>query len=143
MIATINRAETEVRQLIAAQTQAICNKDLDQILAYYAPNIVIFDVKPPLILNGFDACRQMWETCLPYMPEMTDIEQTEMTITISGDLAVAHWLSRFEGVAADHPAAQLQMRMTAACQRSETGWQIVHEHISIPMAFGSDDCATA
>ncbi|MBE9138239.1 nuclear transport factor 2 family protein [Nodosilinea sp. LEGE 07088] len=136
------QSETQIRQLIEAHTRAICTKDLEGIVAHYDPQVVIFDVKPPLTLNGIDACRQMWGTCLPYMPEMTGIEQAEMTITVSGDLALAHWLSHFEGVVPDHPAAQLRMRMTAACQRSETGWQIIHEHVSVPMSFeGSDDCA--
>ncbi len=136
MITTLpeTQNETQIRQFIETHTRAICTKDLEGILAHYAPNIVIFDVKPPLTLNGIDDCRQMWQTCLPYMPDMTGIDQTEMTITVSGDLALAHWLSHFEGVAPDHPAAQLWMRITAACQRRETSWQIVHEHISVPMS---------
>ena len=144
MISTVSstlenaQAEIQIRDLIAAHTQAICEKNLAQIMSHYATNVVIFDVKPPLVLNGIDACRQMWQTCLPYMPEMTSMEQTEMTINVSGDLALAHWLSQFQGIDPKHPAAQTRMRMTAACQRSATGWQIVHEHISVPIG---DSCA--
>lgn len=54
-----NPSETQIRQFIEAHTHAICTKDLEGIMAHYAPNVVIFDVKPPLALNGIDACRQM------------------------------------------------------------------------------------
>ncbi len=125
-------SETQIRQLIDDHTQAICAKDLDQIMIHYAPNIVIFDMKPPLTINGLEACRHMWETSLPYMPTASGMEQQELRITISGDFAIAHWVSRFIGIDPDHPAAQMWLRITAACQRQQNHWQIIHEHVSIP-----------
>lgn len=137
------KAEAQIRQLIADHTQAICDKNLDQIMAHYAPEIVLFDMKPPLALNGIEACRHMWETCLPYMPPLSGMEQQAVKITVSGDLALAHWVSRFTGIAPDHPAAQMWLRMTAGCQRYGDGWQIIHEHVSVPFAPDSGGRANA
>lgn len=139
---TQTQCEIEIRQLIEAHTHAICAKDLERIMAHYAPEIVIFDMKPPLALNGIDACRQMWETSLPYMPTISGMEQQEVETVVSDDLAVAHWISRFTGLDPDHPAAKMWLRITAACQRHQDGWQIIHEHVSIPFAPESGgDCA--
>ncbi|MBE9109061.1 nuclear transport factor 2 family protein [Nodosilinea sp. LEGE 07298] len=138
------KAEAQILHLIEAHAQAICDKNLDQIMAHYAPEIVIFDMKPPLTLNGIAACRQMWETSMPYMPTISGMDQQELSITISGDLALAHWVSRFVGIAPDHPAAQMCLRITAACQRHQDEWQIIHEHISVPFASESgEDCDRA
>lgn len=124
--------EAQIRQLITDQTHAICAKDLDQIIACYAPEIVIFDVKPPLQISGIEACRHLWETSLPCMPNATGAETRDMNIQISGDLALAHWVSHFTGIDPDHPTAQMWLRITAGCQRQSEGWQIVHEHVSVP-----------
>lgn len=142
MTSTNTRAEAQIRQLIEDHTRAICDKNLDQIMAHYAADIVLFDMKPPLALRGKEECRRMWETCLPYMPSISGMEQQEVSITVSGDLALAHWISRFTGIEPDHPAAQMWLRITAACQREGDRWQIIHEHVSVPFApTTSGDCA--
>jgi hypothetical protein len=46
------------------------------------------------------------ETCLPYLPASFGTATRDLSITVSGDLAIAHWLWRFTGMAEDHPAMQ-------------------------------------
>ncbi|MGF1567491.1 MAG: YybH family protein [Nodosilinea sp.] len=132
MTTTTTQDEAQIRRLIADQTHDICAKDLDQILANYTSEIVIFDMKPPLVLRGIEDCRRMWESSLPYMPTISGMEQQEVSITVSGDLAIAHWISRFTGIDSNHPAAQMWLRITAGCQRYQGEWQIIHEHVSVP-----------
>lgn len=129
---TLTRDEALVRQLIADQTHAICAKNLAQIMANYAQEAVVFDMKPPLQLNGIEAIEQMWATSLPCMPAVSGTEAQDLYLTISGELALAHWTFRFTGIDADHPAAQMWFRITAGCQKIQDQWQIVHEHCSIP-----------
>jgi ketosteroid isomerase-like protein len=125
--------EAQIRQIIAEQTRAICTKNLDQIMSFYAPDIVIFDMKPPLAHRGAAACHHLWATSLPCMPTPSGTETQDLTITVSGDLALAHWLFRFTGLEPDHPAAQMWFRITAGYQRHQQGWHSIHEHISIPI----------
>lgn len=129
---TKTQNEAQIRQLITNQTRAICAKALDQIMAHYALDIVIFDVKPPFQVRGLEACRHLWETSLPCMPTSSGTEMQDLNINVSGDLAIAHWMSHFTGIDSDHPAAQMWLRITAGCQRSQDGWQIIHEHVSVP-----------
>jgi ketosteroid isomerase-like protein len=128
---TLTTHEAEIRQFIADQQRAICTKDVNQIMARYANEIVIFDVKPPFQTNGREAVRQLWEDCLPYFPASFGMETRDLTITVNDNLAIAHWLFHFTGDQ-DHPATQMWMRATAVCQKKQGNWQILHEHISVP-----------
>ncbi|HIK17600.1 MAG TPA: nuclear transport factor 2 family protein [Leptolyngbyaceae cyanobacterium M33_DOE_097] len=65
MTTTATTHAAEIRQLVANQQHAICSKNVDQIMSRYAPEIVIFDVKPPFQTKGRAAVRQLWEDCLP------------------------------------------------------------------------------
>jgi ketosteroid isomerase-like protein len=129
---TITHNEAQIRQLIADQQSAICTKDVDQIMSRYATEVIIFDVKPPFQIQGKEAVRRLWEESLPYFPNSFEMETRDLNITVSDNLAVAHWLFRFTGMEQDHPAMQTWMRVTAACQKNEGKWQILHEHLSVP-----------
>ncbi len=129
---TITSNEAQIRQLIADQQRAICAKDVDQIMSRYATEVIVFDVKPPFQTKGKEAFRQVWEECLPYFPDSFEIETRDLNITVSEDLAVAHWLSHFTGMEQDHPAMQTWMRITAVYQKNQGNWQILHEHLSVP-----------
>ncbi|MBE9079092.1 nuclear transport factor 2 family protein [Romeria aff. gracilis LEGE 07310] len=124
--------EVQIRQLITDQANAIRAKDVDKIMAHYAPNVVAFDVKPPFQIIGADAWRRMWEACLPCMPASSGTEMQDLNINVSGDLAIAHWTFHFTGIESEHPAAQMEFRITASYYRSQGRWQIIHEHCSIP-----------
>ncbi|MEG4233573.1 nuclear transport factor 2 family protein [Microcoleus sp. Pol11C3] len=129
---TKTQDEALIRQIIADTASAICAKDLDRIMAHYAQDVIIFDAKPPFQTKGADEFRRTWEACLPYFPDSFGIERRDLSLTVSGDLAIAHWLFHFTGMAPDHPAGQMWMRITSGCQRKQGRWQIVHEHCSVP-----------
>jgi ketosteroid isomerase-like protein len=124
--------EAQIRQLIADQASAICAKDIDRIMAHYATDVMFFDCKPPFQTRGAQAFRRIWEECLPCFPDSFEIERRDLSIIVSGDLALAHWLFRFTGKEKDHPAMQTWMRLTGGYQRKQGRWQIVHEHCSLP-----------
>lgn len=124
--------EAQIRQLIADQASAICAKDIDRIMAHYATDVTFFDCKSPFQTRGAEAFRRIWEECLPYFPDSFGIERRDLSVTVSGDLALAHWLFRFTGEEKDHPALQTWIRLTGGYQRKQGRWQIVHEHCSLP-----------
>ena len=120
--------ETQIRQLIADQASAICAKDLDRIMAHYATDVINFDVKPPFQTIGADAWRHTWEACLPYFPDSSGTETRDLSIKVSGDLALAHWLWHLTGIAKDHPAAQMWFRTTAGYQRTTSRGRMAALH---------------
>lgn len=126
------RDEAQIRQIIADTASAICAKDIDRIMAHYAQDVIVFDAIPPFQTKGADAFRGTWEACLPCFPDFFGIESRDLRVTVSGDLAIAHWLFHFTGMPEEHPGAQMWMRITSTCQRKQGKWQIVHEHCSVP-----------
>jgi ketosteroid isomerase-like protein len=100
------RDEAQLRHLIADQMSAIGAKDLVRLMTHYAVDVVVFDVKPPFQTTGAEAWRRIWEVCLPYFPDAFQTELRDLSLTVSGDVALAHWLWRFTGMAKDHPAMQ-------------------------------------
>jgi ketosteroid isomerase-like protein len=124
--------EAQLRQLIADQLSAIGAKDLDRLMHHYAADVVVFDVKPPFQTTGAEAWRRTWEASLPYFPDAFQTEMRDLSLTVSGDLALAHWLFRFTGMDKDHPAMQTWIRISAGYRRIRGRWQIVHEHASVP-----------
>jgi ketosteroid isomerase-like protein len=126
------RARDEVRQLIDDQMRAIRAKDLDRLMRHYAADVAVFNLRPPFQITGAEAWRRVWEAGLSHFPDSFQTELRDLSVTASGDLAVAHWLWRFAGMDKDHPAVQTWMRHTAGYRRTRGGWQIVHEHISVP-----------
>jgi uncharacterized protein (TIGR02246 family) len=124
--------EVQIRQLIADRGSAVCAKDLDRIMSFYARDVVFFDCKPPFQTRGAEAFRRIWETCLPLFPASCGMESRDLRIFVGGDLAFAHWLYRFASHEKDHAAMQTWLRTTVGYRRNQGKWQIVHEHGSVP-----------
>ncbi|MDO9269148.1 MAG: nuclear transport factor 2 family protein [Methylobacter sp.] len=123
--------KTQIRQLISDQMTAICTKNTDRIMSHYAPEAIIFDVKPLFQkIKNTNELRRAWDACLPCLPVSFGTEMRDLGIFVSGDLALAHWFWRFTGMEQDHPTIQTWIRSTVGYQRHQDRWQIVHEHCS-------------
>ncbi|QEL14368.1 YybH family protein [Limnoglobus roseus] len=129
----LTRDEAQIHRLLADQMSAICAKDLDRIMSFYAADAVTFDIKPPFQLKGNAALRQMWEQCLPCFPDGSLSPVTrDVRVVAGGDVAAIHWLSQFAGWPPGHPAAEMWMRGTAVYRKTGGEWKIVHDHVSVP-----------
>ena len=120
--------EAEVLRIIADQQKAVCAKDLDRIMSHYAAEFCVFNVKPPFQIRGAAEWRRVWETSLAHFPSSFGMETRDVVITMTGELAVAHYLARFTGL----PGEPFWFRVTAVYRRDGGRWVIVHEHSSVP-----------
>ena len=136
--ASQTRDEAEIRQLIAAWSRALEAKDLDGLVANYAPDVLIYDVKPPYKSEGVAAVRRVWEQCLRYFPASFKSEHADLKLTVGEDLAFCHGLHHLKPQGEpDHPAGRSWIRVTACYRKVDGRWLAVHEHVSMPF-----DCAT-
>jgi hypothetical protein len=55
-----------------------------------------------------------------------------LAVSVSGGVALAHWLFRFTGKDKEHRAMQTWFRTTAGYRMDQGKWRIVHEHCSVP-----------
>jgi uncharacterized protein (TIGR02246 family) len=124
--------EIEIRQLISAWNAALEAKNVDALTANYLPDSVLYDAIPPYKVVGKEAIREAWANCLPYFPEKFKSEHRDLTIHISGDMALVHGLHHFVPTLAEDPIGQTWMRVTVCYRRIDGKWKVVHEHISVP-----------
>ena len=121
--------EAEIRQLVEDQQSAVCAKDIDAIMAYYADEFAVFNVKPPFQILDAREWRRVWEMSLAHFPASFGSEMRDLVVSVSGELAVAHYFLRFTGL----PGEPSWIRVTAVYRRIAGRWLIVHEHSSVPI----------
>ena len=133
--------ESEVRALFDSQFDAIRAKDLDRLMALYSPDIVYFDVVPPLQYAEYAALRGRFSEWFDGVQGPIDMQMRDLNISTSGEIAVAHWLSRASGTLTNGREVGSWVRATSCCQRSNRRWLVTHEHISLPIDFATGRAA--
>lgn len=131
----------ELKALLDDWSEAIRLKDIDRLMAVYSPDIVYFDVVPPLQIRGTDAVRRNFLRWFEGWKSPIAVEIRDFAIFGSEDAATAFMLWRTSGTLKDGREVGYWIRATVGCQRSERGWRIAHEHVSLPVDFASGRAA--
>ena len=89
--------QSEVRALLESWSGAARMKDIDRLMSLYSPDIVYFDVVPPLQYTGYAAVRGNFLRWFDGFTGSIGMEIRDLNILASGDIAVAHMLIRASG----------------------------------------------
>lgn len=108
-------------------------KDIDRLMPLYAPDVVYFDVVPPLRFVGAAALRGRFVRWFEGWRTAIDLDIRDQHVAVRGDVAVAHWFSRASGTLGNGRRVGSWLRVTSCCERSAAGWLITHEHVSMPV----------
>ena len=134
--------QAEIRALLDSRSEAIWTKDLDRLLSFYSPDIVYFDIVPPLQYVGSAALRERFSHWFAGFESSIGQRIHDVTIETSGDLAVASMLIRAGGTRKNGDEVEFWVRATSSFQRSANGWLITHEHVSLPVDLASGSAVT-
>jgi uncharacterized protein (TIGR02246 family) len=124
--------EALIRQRVEDWAKAIRAKDIDGVMSLYAPNIVSFDIDPPLRCVGADGKRRAWQALFAAYSSPIAYEVRELNVTTQGDLAFVHSVNHVTGTLASGHITCLWLRWTACFRRIDGVWLIVHDHVSVP-----------
>jgi len=124
--------EAQIRTLIDEWRAALAARDLDRLMTHYAPDVLFFDAVPPYQQKGAAAYRKTWENMFSFLPPGVESEMQEVSIHVSGDLAVMHCLNRLVHAGTKREATCGWVRVTVTYERQGGAWKVVHEHISVP-----------
>jgi ketosteroid isomerase-like protein len=124
--------EAQIRARLDAWAKAAGAKDMDSVMANYAPDIVAFDAIGALQFKGIEAYRKHWEACLAMCPGPMIFEIHDLDITARDNVPFCHYLSRCGGTGPDGKEHIGWMRATACFRKTDGKWMIVHEHFSAP-----------
>lgn len=130
-------AVSEVRALFEDRSEAMQAKDIDRLMALYAPEIVYFDVVPPLRYAGWGVLRDRFLHWFTGWTGPIGMETRDQTIVASDDIAAAHMLIRASGTRTNGREVGYWVRTSNGCRRSDGRWLITHEHVSLPVNFES------
>lgn len=123
----------EVETLLDRQRDAIQAKDLDGLMSLYSARVVYFDVVPPLRYIGAPALRGRFSRWFDGYRGALHMEVRELDISATGDMAVAHWLSKIAGTLQDGRDVGSWVRATSCFERTGGTLLITHEHIPLPV----------
>ena len=124
--------EALIRQRVEDCAKAIGAKDIDRVMSLYAPNIVSFDLNPPLGYAGIDNKRRAWEKFFATYTGPVAYEVRDLSLTTDGELAFVHSLNHVSGTLASGHTTDLWVRWTACFRRIDGVWLVVHDHVSVP-----------
>ncbi|MEV7095872.1 NAD(P)H-dependent oxidoreductase [Amycolatopsis sp. NPDC051045] len=125
-------AEAAIRSRLDDVIEALRAKDLEALRRVYAPDVVSFDVEPPLQHVGVEAKLTNWAKVFTFF-EKVDYELRDLTIAVSGDLAVGHGFGRVSGTLKNGVVADgMWVRATFVFRNAGDGWVIVHDQASVP-----------
>lgn len=122
--------ETALRTVIEAWAETLRAKDAEGVVSHHAAGFVQYSLAPPLISTAADAAGlnawfDTWDGRLGY--EIRDLD-----LTISGDIAFGHCLSRLSGTKVGGDHNEVWFRQTFGFRRVGGTWQFVHQHQSVP-----------
>jgi ketosteroid isomerase-like protein len=137
-------AEAEIRALIEERSAAMRDKDAARATATLAPDVVAFELAPPLSLGPAEArdaaALADW---LAGWDGPVGIEIRDLEIAVSGDVGWSRSLNRLHGTLRGGRSVDMWMRSTLGFRKLDGAWKIAHGHSSVPFRMdGSFRAAT-
>jgi ketosteroid isomerase-like protein len=129
--------EAEIRRRIDNHVQVLCRMDHEAVTAIYAPEIVSFDLEPPLMYAGLEAKRNRWMEVFAQFQPPLGYEIRDFTLTVADDLAFGHSLNRLTGRLKSGQKTAVWVRWTVCFRKIDGSWLIAHEQVSVPIDFAS------
>jgi ketosteroid isomerase-like protein len=122
--------EADIRRILEGQRVALRAKDARALAEHHAPDVLSYDLAPPLMTRGPDvpgmrAWLATWDG-----PIELDID--DLSIAVGDGVAFSTSLNRMRGTKTDGERVDLWVRATVGYRRIEGRWLVVHEHVSVP-----------
>ncbi|MFI6743120.1 YybH family protein [Nonomuraea sp. NPDC050451] len=125
--------DSEFMAFLDSRVDACQAKEIDRLMSHYSPDIVYYDVVPPLQFAGADEVRRNFVRWFDEYDGPIGLETRDLNIATSGDVAFAHMLHLDTGTTKNGVDRAIWVRSTVCCRRSNGKWLITHEHISVPI----------
>lgn len=126
--------EAQIRQLITDAAAALHDRDPERVLAGYAPDVVRYDLAPPLRHVGPEALNvEGLRSWMSGFDGPIELEIRDLEVTLGGDVAFAHSLNRMHATpAGSSESFDLWVRSTVCLRKVDGRWSVTHDHRSTP-----------
>jgi uncharacterized protein (TIGR02246 family) len=123
----------EIRAGLEARAAAVRAKDVEALLAWYAPEVVTFDLVPPISNRGAGAVRERVAAWFSSFRTPIEYEVREVTVFVAGDVALDHHLTHVRGTGVSGAEIDMWFRETVGYRKVAGRWRVVHQHSSVPV----------
>lgn len=130
---TGTKNEAAIRELIDGFVKAIHAKDIQGVMSVFVPEVISFDLGPPLEHAGGEAFTKRWLELFESYQSPIDYEVRDLSITAGDDVAFSHSLNRVSGTLQNGRKSSRWLRWIACYRKNNGKWLIAHEHVSVPV----------
>lgn len=139
---TENGVESEIRKVLERRAAAITAKNVDQMMASVAEDIVSYDVGTPLRQRGAEVVRERLLAWFAGYDGPIGYDLEELEVRGDAKLAFSFSLVHVTGRVKTGDEVSMWVRSTIGWERRDGVWLAVHEHMSDPMDFESGRART-
>ena len=139
LCATRSADETQIRALLDNWAKAMHDRDIVGIMSMYepGPNLVVFDIVPPLRYLGFEAYKNDYVSFLAQYQGPVSVEYRDMQVVASSSVAFVTLLEHMSGTLTNGQKSEMWVRVTSGFRKIHGRWRDVHDHVSVPADFGT------
>src|SRR4029450_6585877 len=105
-------------------------KEVDALMAHYAPDALTFDLLPPLQYQGADAIRKRVSEWFSSFQGSIGFEMRNLSITVGDDVAFCHSLNGVSGTSKSGAKVDMWWRATNCFRKIDGTWLVTHGHSS-------------
>jgi len=134
-------SQQQIEAALAKWQKAFEAKDLNGVMAMYAPGVTAYDIVPPLEYKGADAYRKDYAEFFAQFDGPLHIDMSENHLEIRGDLAVAYGLEQISGKLKAGQPTGTWVRYTSVFKRTGGEWRDIHDHVSLPVDLNTGKAA--
>lgn len=117
--------------------RAFAARDVNSVMSLYAPDVVAYDIVPPLQFVGAEDYRKDYETFFGAFKGPLKVTNPNIHVEQSGAIAFAFGVERVRGTMTNGTRVDMWVRFTDGWKRENGRWMVVHEHVSVPVDLES------
>lgn len=136
-------AEHDVQQLLDQWKNAFEAKDVNGVMAMYAPgaSLTAYDVVPPLQFKGADAYRKDYSEFFAQFDGPLHLEFRDTHFEASSALAVTYGIEHITGTLKGGQRVDMWIRYTSVFKHIKGHWFDIHDHVSVPADLNTGKAA--
>lgn len=125
-------ARDQLRALVAERVAAVHAKNPAPLADRQAPEVIVFNVLPPLRVLGKDAIVEQTQAWFDAYASDIGYEVQDLHVDADGDVGFCSFLYHVSGTLATGGDVDMWVRATLCCRRVDGIWLITHDHESVP-----------
>jgi ketosteroid isomerase-like protein len=127
-----SEAGEALRRIVAERLTAVTTKDAVTLAARQAPDMIAFDVLPPLQAHGSAEGESRTRAWFDSYAGDIGYQVRDLVVVGDRDAGFCSFLYHVSGTLVSGDEVSMWVRATLGVQRVQRRWLIVHDHESVP-----------